>query len=88
MIVDFAEILNYEIYDNSEKRIFGYAPAGNYGDFGFGILGASTEGRCNDMTFHRFVTILYSTSEICGRRTRKKQHYGTKCIIGNVFTET
>ena len=64
LIVDFAEILNYEIYDNSEKRIFGYAPAGNYGDFGFGILGASTEGRCNEL---RLIIRLnrYDVSQIC-----------------------
>ncbi len=64
VIVDFAEILNYEIYENSEKRILGYAPVYNSGNFGFGILGANTEGRCNEL---RLIIRLnrYDVSQIC-----------------------
>lgn len=98
LIVDFAEILNYKIYDNSEKRTLGYAPVYNSGNFGFGILGATTEGRCNELRLiirlNRYdnsqiiYDIIFDVRDFCKAQSRKctlwNKMLNWKCFYGNV----
>ena len=44
-IVDFKDILNYEIYENGSNSTFG----GNIGGFGAGIFAAETNGMCKEL---------------------------------------
>lgn len=60
LVVDFNEILNYEIYENSSNQTVG----GNIGGLGAGFFGAETNGVCKDL---KIIIRLkrYDTSQIC-----------------------
>ena len=45
LIVEFNEILNYEVYENGSNQTVG----GNIGGFWSGIFGAETNGMCKDL---------------------------------------
>ena len=45
LIVDFNEILNYEVYENGSNQTVG----GNIGGFWSGIFGAETNGMCKEL---------------------------------------
>ena len=45
LIVEFNEILNYELYENGSNQTVG----GNIGGFWSGIFGAETNGMCKDL---------------------------------------
>ena len=46
LIIEFNELLNYEIYENGSNLITG----GSVGGFGLGIFGAEMDSMCKDLT--------------------------------------
>ena len=60
LIVEFNEILNYEIYENGSNQTVG----GNIGGFLSGIFGAETNGMCKEL---KLIIRLkrYDTSQVC-----------------------
>lgn len=60
LIVDFNEILNYEIYENGSQQTFG----GSAGGLWTGVFGAETEQKCKDLKLIIRIN-RYDISQIC-----------------------